>query len=173
MTSGKDILNPGWDEQVVGRMEQMLRLVQSRVAMSVFARCVEDTPVWQARDSDPPGYSKHTGGVARNSWHVAFDKPSTAGQRSADSRGAGAKRDARAKLENLRQFRVITITNNVPYIGVLEFGGYPNPPREGTGRTIDGYSTQAPAGMARRALRQAGEDVTAIAREAFRDVFRA
>lgn len=39
------------------------------------------------------------------------------------------------------------ISNNLPYITTLEYGGYPNPPKKGTGKTINGYSKQAPNGM--------------------------
>ena len=39
------------------------------------------------------------------------------------------------------------ISNNLPYITKLEYGGYPNPPKGGNGKTVDGYSKQAPEGM--------------------------
>ena len=39
------------------------------------------------------------------------------------------------------------LTNSVPYIGKLEFGGYPKPSRGE--KTINGFSTQAPQGMVR------------------------
>ena len=41
----------------------------------------------------------------------------------------------------------IYISNNLPYITKLEYGGYPNPPKKGSGKTINGYSKQAPQGM--------------------------
>lgn len=41
------------------------------------------------------------------------------------------------------------LVNNQPYAKVVEYGGYPNPPKGGKGKTISGYSTQAPAGMVR------------------------
>ena len=41
----------------------------------------------------------------------------------------------------------IFISNNLPYITKLEYGGYPNPPKKGSGKTINGYSKQAPQGM--------------------------
>tara|TARA_R110002126_G_scaffold87088_1_gene209886 strand:- start:8837 stop:9256 length:420 start_codon:yes stop_codon:yes gene_type:complete len=42
---------------------------------------------------------------------------------------------------------VFFLTNNLPYIGKLEFGGYPSP-SEGS-KTVNGFSTQAPSGMVR------------------------
>lgn len=43
------------------------------------------------------------------------------------------------------------ITNALPYAAVLEYGGYPNPPKHPTGKTENGYSIQAPNGMFRLA----------------------
>lgn len=39
------------------------------------------------------------------------------------------------------------IHNPLPYAKVVEYGLYPNPPKKGTGKTVNGFSTQAPAGM--------------------------
>lgn len=41
----------------------------------------------------------------------------------------------------------IYIHNNLPYITKLEYGGYPKNPKGGSGKTINGYSKQAPEGM--------------------------
>lgn len=41
------------------------------------------------------------------------------------------------------------IVNNMVYAGVVEYGGYPNPPKGGSGKTVGGFSTQAPQGMVR------------------------
>ncbi len=41
------------------------------------------------------------------------------------------------------------ITNALPYAATLEYGGYPNPPKNPTGKTVGGYSVQAPQGMFR------------------------
>ena len=40
-----------------------------------------------------------------------------------------------------------TITGEYPYSGVIDRGEYPNPPANGTGKTRNGYSTQAPDGI--------------------------
>ena len=39
------------------------------------------------------------------------------------------------------------LSNGTPYGAVIERGGYPNPPKKGRGRTINGFSTQAPQGV--------------------------
>ena len=56
------------------------------------------------------------------------------------------------------------IVNKVPYIGVLEYGLFPNPPKKGTGKTVGGYSTQAPAGMVGVTIVEFPEIVTRITR---------
>lgn len=66
---------------------------------------------------------------------------------------------APAGLESLNELMAATlqaeaghvhyIVNNLPYASVIEYGLYPNPPTHPTGKTVGGYSTQAPAGMVR------------------------
>jgi hypothetical protein len=55
------------------------------------------------------------------------------------------------------------LVNNVKYIGTLEYGGYPNPPKVGSWDkitqsykilSVGGYSKQAPAGMVRISIAQ-------------------
>jgi hypothetical protein len=43
--------------------------------------------------------------------------------------------------------RVHFITNASPQAWTLEHGGYPNPPKNPSGKTLNGFSVQAPAGM--------------------------
>lgn len=54
---------------------------------------------------------------------------------------------------------VMFITNALPYAAVLEYGGYPNPPKHPTGKTAGGYSIQAPHGMFRLAAMRYNEYV--------------
>jgi hypothetical protein len=44
------------------------------------------------------------------------------------------------------------VRNGLPYAQVVEFGGYPNPPKGGEGKTEGGFSKQAPQGMLRPAV---------------------
>jgi hypothetical protein len=57
--------------------------------------------------------------------------------------GGYARRNTKLSV-NSKGFK---ITGDYPYSGVIDRGLYPNPPKEGTGKTKDGYSTQAPKGM--------------------------
>lgn len=58
------------------------------------------------------------------------------------------KGNARSKTKLKRvSSRGFTIQGDYEYSGVLDRGLFPNPPKEGTGKTKGGYSTQAPKGM--------------------------
>lgn len=48
----------------------------------------------------------------------------------------------------------VFIATDKPYAPVIEYGLYPNPPKHPTGRTQNGYSTQAPAGMVRITVKE-------------------
>ena len=45
-----------------------------------------------------------------------------------------------------------SVVGNYGYAGVLDDGLFPNPPKAGIGKTRNGYSTQAPKGMAEPTL---------------------
>lgn len=49
------------------------------------------------------------------------------------------------------------IIGDYDYSVVLDKGQYPNPPKKGTGKTIGGYSSQAPKGMSQPTLKYAEE----------------
>lgn len=46
------------------------------------------------------------------------------------------------------------ISTPIPYMPALEYGLYPNPPKGGKGKTIDGFSKQAPKGFARLSIKE-------------------
>lgn len=54
-----------------------------------------------------------------------------------------------AKVNTLPIGGVWFLCNSLPYAQVIEFGEYPNPPKHPTGKTVNGYSTQAPQGVFR------------------------
>ena len=45
--------------------------------------------------------------------------------------------------------QMVYIATDKVYAPIIEYGLYPNPPKNPTGRTVNGYSSQAPAGMVR------------------------
>ena len=46
------------------------------------------------------------------------------------------------------------IIGDYSYAGVLDDGLFPNPPKAGTGKTTNGYSTQAKQGMAKPTIKE-------------------
>ena len=57
-----------------------------------------------------------------------------------------------------------TIIGDYPYAGVLDDGLFPNPPMEGTGKTVFGYSTQAKQGMATPTIKELTKQFSAFVR---------
>ena len=94
-------------------------------------------------------------GRARNNWFLTIGTP------SAKTDEGGQRRDETVKTPKTVLGKKIYFTNNLPYIGVLEYGGYPNPVKKGSYNkkkkkyiklSIGGYSKQAPKGWVRAAL---------------------
>ena len=128
-----------------GRLRDLERLVGDRMdkvvrgtLLDLSRRIVLRTPVgnpslWQG--PPPPGY---TGGQARGNWQASIGSPSSGTTEATDKSGtatiSGIAGDTHQAPGN-----VWYLTNNLPYIGKLEF---------------DGWSTQAAEGMVRVSLRE-------------------
>lgn len=119
----------------IARYAQKVGLEEEEAVVAVCSKLttmvIEKTPV----DS----------GRARGNWFASIDNYSTA---TSDSRTqSAAMADGLSKAREASG-KVFTLTNNLPYILKLEYGLY-----SGSGpRTINGFSTQAPAGMARTSI---------------------
>ena len=107
----------------------------------------------------------HDTGRARGNWFASINTVSNEtdeGRRETEAIAQGVK------LAKKAPGKIFNLTNNLPYIGKLEFGGYPKTVKFGTRlnfkkmsaatkksgvryevRTINGFSIQAPAGMVR------------------------
>ena len=81
-------------------------------------------------------------GRARGNWFASLSSYPTT---TSDSKTVNMSQ-VQAVTENAAG-KVFYLTNNLPYIGKLEYGGYPNP--SNGDKTINGFSTQAPKGMVR------------------------
>jgi len=92
-------------------------------------------------------------GRARNSWFFSALKPSSGGQRSNNKGGISSIRSINEMPKSILGKRLF-FTNNLPYINKLEYGGYPNPPKNVTGKTSGGFSLQAPQGWVRKELKK-------------------
>ena len=110
--------------------------------INVATRIIKETPVDEGR--------------ARGNWFTTIDKPST---RMIEKGSAESRiKELESKLSKGIFDKTFFLTNNLPYIGVLEYGGYPSPVKKGTKnkstgayeiRSIKGFSQLAPKGMVR------------------------
>ena len=93
-------------------------------------------------------------GALRSNWRMAVDSTDTDYDEShVKGEGMTAATTLAAKIKSDgTQFDHIAISNNLPYAKVVEYGGYPNPPKTDSGKTVGGYSKQAPKGMLRISL---------------------
>lgn len=101
-----------------------------------------------------PGTPRDTE-LAASNWFVEVDGSSN--KVSSDTSRANlplAQSAVAVALGRKQTLKYFSIFNNLPYIRHLEYGLYPNPPKNKTGKTLNGYSTQAPQGMLRVALQQ-------------------
>lgn len=116
-------------ERTRAKADQWVR----QIALEADTRLREKTPVDTGR--------------ARGNWNIGVDSPD--GTWSDLKREGAGPAMPREIPPGVGLGHRVYLTNSVPYIEVLEYGGYPNPPKRGTGKTIGGFSRQAPAGMVR------------------------
>lgn len=102
--------------------------VRKSYAFALYSSIVKKTPVDTGR--------------ARGNWNISVghDDTTTSTRTTAQFKSV----DEVPKVEG---DETIYISNNLPYIATLEYGGFPKNPKKGSGKTIDGYSKQAPEGM--------------------------
>ena len=124
-----------------------IETVMRRTSLGVFTGVVKRTPVDK--------------GTARASWQLSVNTVSDdvydIGGAKLSSAGATAvAKKQLAGLKDIKAYDMVVISNNVPYIEKLEYGGYPDPPKKGTWdkkkkkhviKTTKGFSKQAPHGM--------------------------
>ena len=81
----------------------------------------------------------------------------------ADKNGGNAKSKTKKKVSKSKG--EIAIITKYPYAKVLDDGLYPNPPKQGTGKTVGGYSTQAKKGMSDPTIKEARKDFNTFVRK--------
>lgn len=95
-------------------------------------------------------------GRARANWFLTKNTPSQKTIKGSNYNGRIS--EIRRKLGGEILGKVFYLVNNLPYIGALEYGGYPKNPEKGSKRrkgqgyqirSINGFSKQAPNGMVR------------------------
>ena len=100
-------------------------------------------------------------GRARNNWFLTVGSPfSLLAGRDEDKNGNDSEESLLTSPKTVLG-KKIYFTNNLPYIGTLEYGGYPDPVKKGSYNkkkkkyiklSKGGYSIQAPKGWVRAAL---------------------
>ena len=105
------------------------------------------------------------GGTAKANWNASIGNADESTTSARDKTGDKTKQKAH-RIASGNISKDFYLTNSLAYIGVLEYGGYPNPPKKGTyltskqskdGKTgpgyfkfsQGGYSAKAPNGMVR------------------------
>lgn len=83
-------------------------------------------------------------GRFRANWFLTGQQPSVQVTASTDQSGAKTKQAIKGKALSIKDWSVFTITNNLPYANVIEYGGYGDGPN-----TSGGFSKQAPQGVVR------------------------
>jgi hypothetical protein len=118
------------------------------VAVSILQQLVMRSPVDTGR--------------FRGNWQVGLGKAAPGPVDTTDANAALAAAQSAVRPFTLGQ--TIFLANQLPYGPVLEFGLYPNPPKGGAGKTVGGFSKQAPAGMVGVTLRDFDAHVQRAAR---------
>jgi len=125
------------------KVERPSRDIVAAAGIQIFASVIQRTPVKTGR--------------ARGNWNAAINELD--GSVSESKTEQAAMQVVEQKAAQLELGDSFTLTNGLPYIRKLEYGGYPQP---GTEKTVNGFSAQAPAGMVgvtvtefKRAVRQA------------------
>ena len=92
-------------------------------------------------------------GRFRMNWQASGGLPASGELPGEDKSGNVATARAENFIEKATYWEEFTLTNNLPYAEVIEFGGYSTgfvgPKRQREQKTVNGYSKQAPQGVVR------------------------
>jgi len=129
-----------WAKKIGTRADNII----NKVCFGMSEAVIEQTPVWR-------GEGKR-GGTARGNWQPTLNGAAQGTLDFQDELGTATKQKAK-EVSNNAAGNVFYLTNNLPYIRVLEYGLYPQGAYK-TFRTKGGYSIQAPQGMVRITARE-------------------
>ena len=129
-----------WAKKIETRAENII----NKICFGMSDAVIEQTPAWRGKGI--------LGGRARGNWQATLHAPAQGVLDLHDITGAAAKEKAK-EVSNGAAGNVFYLTNNLPYIRVIEYGLYPQGAYK-TERTKGGYSVQAPKGMVRIVARE-------------------
>tara|TARA_R110000796_G_scaffold121137_3_gene235269 strand:- start:644 stop:1153 length:510 start_codon:yes stop_codon:yes gene_type:complete len=139
-------------EYVLGKIDKNTIMKSEKAVRATFIATAQEIIVRTPVDT----------GRARANWFVTKSTPSS--EVTSSTNGNYAKAEARTAFKDNVLGETFYISNNLPYIGVLEFGGYPKSVKKGSRnrkgkrkgryskRSKNGFSKKAPNGMVRIAL---------------------
>ena len=107
-----------------------------RQLRSTCKKVIRDTPVDTGR--------------LKNNWYASNRRIGVRSTKATDPSGQNSLSRVDKALERLKAGQRFYFFNNLPYARVVEYGMYPNPPKNPTGKTFNGFSKKAPEGMLRK-----------------------
>lgn len=132
---------------IAAAIEQLQMKLEERARdhmVALFKKVIMRTPVYTGR--------------TRANWNVSQGSPNYSFGFSTQLSRAMAQV---AKIRKMPLGAKIYLANGAPHIRLLEYGGYPEHPEQFTGRTVDGFSSQAPQGMVRISVAEFGSPISA------------
>ncbi len=131
-------------KSIVKNANADINTFKTNLAFALYSSVVKKTPVDTGR--------------ARANWNIST------GKIDASTSSKTLKSGLKYKAGDIKSSsdETIYISNNLPYIQKLEFGGYPKDSK--SGKTINGYSKQAPNGMVGVTMANIKNIVSAVAK---------
>ena len=117
----------------------LMKRVNREVKRQLKRTCkqiVKDTPVDTGR--------------LKNNWYASNRAVGIRTNKKTDPSGKQSMKRVDKALARLKSGQRFYFFNNLPYARVVEYGLYPNPPKNPTGKTANGFSKKAPQGMLRK-----------------------
>jgi hypothetical protein len=137
--------------QLTEKAKGDMRNVVREVAIEAFTRVILKTPVDTGR--------------LRANWIPSEGEIKEEQNDNVDQGGSSTINSIRQAVSTFPVVGTIWLANSLPYASVIEYGGYPNPPKHPTGKTSGGFSIQAPQGMVRVTVEEINSIISdAIAR---------
>lgn len=125
-------------DQIARRANMSMAAAARTITMELFTEVISTTPVDTGR--------------LKGNWFPSYGTFVGYSPDAPDKGGEATIRRMRQSVLSYPMGDVIWLTNSLPYATVVEYGMYPQNPKGGAGKTIGGFSTQAPQGMVRLAV---------------------
>lgn len=101
---------------IAGNQEALIQLIAQKMALDALTGVVLATPVDKGR--------------ARGGWTVEIGSETAGDSATLDKTGSGTISAGSAKITSAKPFEPISISNNVPYIGILNGGSSKQAPAQ-------------------------------------------